>query len=81
MYMVVFVVLLLINLAVGLDQVTAWTAVVATLTNLGPGLGQVANTFQSMPDLTKWSGMAAMILGRLEIFTLLVLFTPDFWRN
>lgn len=81
MYMVVFVVLLLINLAMGLDQVTAWTAVVATLTNLGPGLGQVATTFQSMPDLTKWSGMAAMILGRLEIFTLLVLFTPDFWRN
>ena len=81
MYMVVFVVLLLINLAMGLDQVTAWTAVVATLTNLGPGLGQVASTFQTMPDVVKWGGMAAMILGRLEIFTLLVLFTPDFWRN
>lgn len=81
MYMVVFVVLLLINLAAGLDQVTAWTAVVATLTNLGPGLGEVSNTFQAMPDLTKWSGMAAMVLGRLEIFTLLVLFTPEFWRR
>ena len=81
MYMVVFVVLLLINLAMGLDQVTAWTAVVATLTNLGPGLGEVSSTFQTMPDLTKWSGMAAMILGRLEIFTLLVLFTPEFWRR
>ncbi|MYL25904.1 MULTISPECIES: TrkH family potassium uptake protein [Halomonadaceae] len=81
MYMVVFVVLLLINLAMGLDQVTAWTAVVATLTNLGPGLGEVSSTFQSMPDVTKWSGMAAMILGRLEIFTLLVLFTPEFWRR
>jgi len=81
MYMVVFVILLLINLAVGLDQVTAWTAVVATLTNLGPGLGDVASTFQCMPDITKWSSMAAMILGRLEIFTLLVLFTPDFWRH
>lgn len=81
MYMVVFVILLLINLAVGLDQVTAWTAVVATLTNLGPGLGGVASTFQAMPDLAKCSGMAAMVLGRLEIFTLLVLFTPDFWRH
>ena len=81
MYMVVFIVLLLINLAMGLDQVTAWTAVVATLTNLGPGLGEVSNTFQTMPDVTKWSGMAAMILGRLEIFTLLVLFTPEFWRR
>ncbi|PAU82017.1 potassium transporter [Halovibrio salipaludis] len=81
MYMVVFVVLLMINLAVGLDQVTAWTAVVATLTNLGPGLGEVSSTFQTMPDLTKWGGMAAMILGRLEIFTLLVLFTPEFWRR
>ena len=81
MYMVVFVVMLLINLSLGLDQVTAWTAVAATLTNLGPGLGEVASTFQSMPDLTKWTGMAAMILGRLEIFTLLVLFTPEFWRR
>ena len=81
MYMVVFVIMLLTNLAMGLDQVTAWTAVAATLTNLGPGLGEVAHTFQTMPDLTKWTGMAAMILGRLEIFTLLVLFTPEFWRR
>lgn len=81
MYMVVFVVMLLTNLAMGLDQVTAWTAVAATLTNLGPGLGEVAHTFQSMPELTKWTGIAAMILGRLEIFTLLVLFTPEFWRR
>ncbi|TVP57268.1 MAG: potassium transporter, partial [Halomonadaceae bacterium] len=81
MYMVVFVIMLLVNLAMGMDQVTAWTAVAATITNLGPGLGQVAENFQSVNDVSKAMGMLAMILGRLEIFTLLVLFTPEFWRR
>lgn len=81
MYMLVFVVMLLINLAMGMDQVSAWTAVAATITNLGPGLGQVASTFQDVNDVSKVVGMVAMVMGRLEIFTLLVLFTPEFWRG
>ncbi|MDX1588319.1 MAG: TrkH family potassium uptake protein [Oleiphilaceae bacterium] len=81
MYMVVFVLMLLINLAMGMDQVSAWTAVAATITNLGPGLGQVSSTFQDVNDVSKVVGMAAMVLGRLEIFTLLVLFSPEFWRR
>ena len=66
---------------VGLDQVTAFSAVAATLNNLGPGLGEVANGFMNMPNSAKWIAIVGMLLGRLEIFTLLVLFTPTFWRH
>ena len=65
----------------GLDHVTAFSAVAATLNNLGPGLGDVAHGFMSMPENTKWIAITGMLLGRLEIFTLLVLFTPTFWRH
>ena len=65
----------------GLDQVTAFSAVAATLNNLGPGLGEVAAGFTTLSDQAKWIAMAGMLLGRLEIFTLLVLFTPTFWRH
>ncbi|MFP8966967.1 TrkH family potassium uptake protein [Pokkaliibacter sp. CJK22405] len=80
-YLIVFVVLLLALLATGLDQVTAWSAVGACLNNLGPGLGEVAAHFGTMPDAAKWILCVAMLLGRLEVFTLLVLFTPMFWRH
>ena len=80
-YVVVFVVMLLILLADGLDQVTAFSAVAACLNNLGPGLGDVSANYSSVSDLTKWTLCAAMLLGRLEIFTLFVLLTPTFWRK
>ncbi|MEW6765129.1 MAG: TrkH family potassium uptake protein [Pseudomonadota bacterium] len=80
-YIGVFIILVLLMLAFGLDEVSAFGAVAATLTNLGPGLGEVASNFASVPDAAKWVGCVAMILGRLEIFTLLVLFTPVFWRR
>ena len=80
-YVVVFCVLMAAMLFIGLDQVTAFSAVGATLNNLGPGLGDVSSTFASVPDAAKWVGVLAMILGRLEIFTLLVLLTPEFWRR
>jgi trk system potassium uptake protein TrkH len=80
-YIVVFVVLMLAMMANGLDQVTAFSAVAATLNNLGPGLGDVASGFMSLSDLAKWVAVAGMLLGRLEIFTLLVLITPTFWRR
>ena len=65
----------------GLDQVTAWSAVGATITNLGPGLGDVADNFGGINDTAKWILCFSMLLGRLEVFTLLVLFTPVFWRR
>jgi trk system potassium uptake protein TrkH len=80
-YVVVFVVMLLIMMATGLDQVTAFSAVAATLNNLGPGLGDVSSGFMSLSDTAKWISVAGMLLGRLEIFTLLVLITPTFWRR
>ena len=65
----------------GLDFVTAFSAVAACLNNLGPGLGEVALNYRSLPDSVSWLLMFAMVLGRLEIFTLLVLFTRSFWRR
>ena len=80
-YIVVFVVLMLAMMATGLDQVTAFSAIAATLNNLGPGLGEVADGFMTLTDTAKWIAVAGMLLGRLEIFTLLVLITPTFWRH
>ena len=80
-YIIVFGVMLLAMMSTGLDQVTAFSAVAATLNNLGPGLGDVASGFMSLTDTAKWISVGGMLLGRLEIFTLLVLITPTFWRT
>jgi len=80
-YVAVFAMLLLSAMGTGLDQVTAFSAIAACLNNLGPGLGDVAANYGSIPDTTKYILGLAMILGRLEIFTLLVLLTPAFWRS
>jgi len=80
-YLFVFVILLLLLLATGLDQVTAWSAVGACINNLGPGLGDVALHYGDLPSTAKWVLCFAMLMGRLEIFTLLILFTPAFWRG
>ncbi|MGB0732136.1 MAG: TrkH family potassium uptake protein [Pontibacterium sp.] len=80
-YLIVFVIMLITLLGTGLDQVTAWSAVGATLNNLGPGLGDVATDYGSINDAAKWVLCFAMLLGRLEVFTLLVLFTPIFWKR
>lgn len=80
-YVVVFGFMMLAMMATGLDQVTAFSAVAATLNNLGPGLGEVAAGFMSLTDTAKWISVVGMLLGRLEIFTLLVLITPTFWRH
>ncbi len=65
----------------GLDFKSAFAAVAACLNNLGPGLGDVADGFHSVSDGQKWLMMFAMILGRLEVFTVLVLFAPSYWRK
>ncbi|WP_210397956.1 TrkH family potassium uptake protein [Motiliproteus sediminis] len=80
-YLIVFVIMLIALLGTGLDQVTAWTAVGATLNNLGPGLGDVAAHYGDLNNTAKWILCFSMLLGRLEVFTLLVLFTPTFWRR
>ncbi|MEC6817141.1 TrkH family potassium uptake protein [Photobacterium toruni] len=80
-YALVFVVCMLALIATGIDELTAFSAVAATLNNLGPGLGEVAIHFGQINDSAKWILIIAMLFGRLEVFTLLVLFTPTFWRN
>ena len=80
-YVAVFALLLILLMATGLDQVTAFSAVAACLNNLGPGLGEVGAHYTGINDMSKWLLCLAMLLGRLEIFTLLVLLTPTFWRK
>ena len=80
-YIVILVVFTLTLLASGLDELTAFSAVAASLNNLGPGLGEVFVNYADLSVLPKWVCIAAMVLGRLEIFALLVLFTPTFWQN
>ncbi len=80
-YIVVFALLLLALMATELDQVTAFSALAACMNNLGPGLGKVSQHYGNINDIAKWILCIAMLLGRLEIFTLLVLFTPTFWRR
>ena len=79
-YIAVFAALLLSVMATGLDQVTAFSAVAACLNNLGPGLGDVSAHYGGLSSTAKTILAFAMVLGRLEIFTLLVLLTPAFWR-
>lgn len=80
-YVFTFAVLMLAIMALGVDQVTAFSSIAAMMNNLGPGLGEVAANYQSLSDPVKWILTFAMLLGRLEIFTLLVLFTAAFWRK
>lgn len=80
-YLVAFVVLTLLMSLAGLDQVSAFSAVASCINNLGPGLGEVSTTFSGVSDFAKMIAVAAMLLGRLEIFTLLVIFSPAYWRG
>jgi trk system potassium uptake protein TrkH len=80
-YTFVFIVIMLVLMATGMDFTTAFSAVAASLNNLGPGLGEVAANYGGIGDFAKGVLCFAMLLGRLEVFTLLVLFTPMFWRQ
>lgn len=81
MYVATFAVLTLLMIHAGLDETSAFAAVATSMNNLGPGLGEVAYTFQGVSDMGKLTAVVAMLVGRLEIFTLLVLLSPDFWRR
>ena len=80
-YLVLFAFMMLLVMATGLDLVSAWSAVAACINNAGAGLGAVAQNFQHIPDGAKWVCITAMLVGRLEVFTVVVLFTPSFWRH
>ncbi len=80
-YVMLFFLMLVGVMATGVDQVTAWSTVASSLNNLGPALGEASGNYGDLPAMAKWILLVAMLLGRLEIFTVLVLFTPAFWRR
>lgn len=80
-YVFAYLLMFLMLLGTGMDVITAFFAVGACINNLGPGLGEVAAHYGNISDPAKWILAFAMLLGRLEVFTLLVLFSPLFWRR
>ena len=80
-YVAIFSIILLTLMLTGLDQISAFSATAACMNNLGPGLNEVGANYASLHDPAKWVLVFAMLLGRLEIFTILVLLTPAFWRR
>ena len=81
LYILSYFVMTLMLAATGVDIVTAFSAIAACINNMGPGLGGVAMHFRDLNDLSTWVCSFAMILGRLEVFTVLVLLTPQFWQE
>ena len=68
----------------GLDFVTSISGAASSISNVGPGLGEIIGpdgNYKNLPDLSKWILTMGMLLGRLELFAVLVLFFPSFWRN
>lgn len=81
-YLAAYYVITLALLATGLDFPTAWSATAAAINNLGPGVGEnIAAHYGNINNTAKWLLAGTMLLGRLEIFTLLVVLTPTFWRH
>jgi trk system potassium uptake protein TrkH len=83
LYFITVVVLTFALLLSGLDLVSSFSAVISSINNMGPGLGKVgpAFNFSGLSDVQTWICTTAMLLGRLEIFSVVVLFTPTFWRK
>jgi len=83
LYIVIFFAVSLAMTFLGLDIVSAISSVAATLGNIGPGLGIVGplSNFSEIPYIGKWLLIGCMLLGRLEVYTLLILFTPIFWKG
>ena len=84
MYLVIFFIISALLSLSGLDFVTAVSGAATSISNVGPGLGSIIGpngNFSSLPDISKWILTLGMILGRLELFAILVLFLPSFWRN
>jgi trk system potassium uptake protein TrkH len=84
MYLVIFFLIAALLSLSGLDFITAISGAATSISNVGPGLGSIIGpngNFSTLPDISKWILSVGMILGRLELFAILVLFLPSFWRN
>ena len=84
MYLVIFFIITALLSLTGLDFITSISGAATSISNVGPGLGSIIGpngNFSSLPDVSKWILSLGMILGRLELFAILVLFLPSFWRN
>ena len=84
MYLIIFFFITALLSLTGLDFITSISGAATAISNVGPGLGSIIGPngdFSSLPDVSKWILSVGMILGRLELFAILVLFLPSFWRN
>ena len=84
MYLIIFFIITALLSLTGLDFITSISGAATSISNVGPGLGSIIGpngNFSSLPDISKWILTFGMILGRLELFAILVLFLPSFWRN
>ena len=84
MYLIIFFIISTLLSLTGLDFITSLSGAATSISNVGPGLGSIIGpngNFSSLPDISKWILALGMILGRLELFAILVLFLPSFWRN
>ncbi len=84
LYLVIFFIITALLTLTGLDFITSISGAATSISNVGPGLGSIIGpngNFSPLPDISKWILSIGMILGRLELFAILVLFLPSFWRN
>ena len=81
LYAISFFLILMLLMFAGLDQVTAYSATAATMNNLGPGLGDVAQNYGSVGETAKWILSFSMLIGRLEVLTIIAIFHRTFWRQ
>ena len=84
MYLVIFFIISALLSLTGLDFITSVSGAATSISNVGPGLGSIIGpngNFSSLPDISKWILALGMILGRLELFAILVLFLPSFWKS
>ena len=80
LYIISFILILTLLMLTGMDQVSAFSSTAASMNNLGPGLGSVAENYSSVSDTAKWILSISMLIGRLEVLTLIALFHKSFWR-
>ncbi|MDC0197376.1 TrkH family potassium uptake protein [Candidatus Thioglobus sp.] len=81
LYAISFFIILMLLMFAGLDQVTAYSATAATMNNLGPGLGDVSQNYGSVGEAAKWILSFSMLIGRLEVLTIIAIFHRAFWRQ
>ena len=83
-FLFIFLIIALLLSLTGLDFITAISGAASSISNVGPGLGEIIGpngNYKNIPDFSKWILSFGMLLGRLELFAILVLFFPSFWRN